>query len=180
MPKLLINKSLLTSLCDAVRAASGETGLINIGENGAGLCEKIGTIPEPMGVYAWKRYKVTQGASVSYYPGEAGIRTYPPESVKVEVNGDGTFSITPIGPHDSSVVTGHYMAVDKGYTGTYMFPGYLRGSSLLNAYEIATTFEDFVVSDDENSYPLADGYAYEMLRDEVKPGMVDANGNYTS
>lgn len=63
--KTLINKSWLTSMCDKVREATGETGLITIGENGAGLCEKIDGIPEPMGVYAWKRM-TADGAFVDF------------------------------------------------------------------------------------------------------------------
>lgn len=69
--KILINKSTLTSICDAVRAATGETGLINIGENGIGFCEAVAGIPAGEGVYAWKRYEVEQVPQL-----DATVNTY--------------------------------------------------------------------------------------------------------
>lgn len=171
--KTLINKSSLTSLCDAVRAATGETGLINIGENGAGLVGAIDEISADKGMYAWKRSKINFNTTTSKINGNYfSYRTY--DAINI-VNVNGELTIYPKGL--SNNLSSPFLFRIYNNTPTFMgkMSTYSTTTGTANQtfsgkyYKLKSIdFVDFVASNNLNEYPsngnfIKDEFIYEII-----------------
>lgn len=168
--KTLINKSWLTSMCDKVREATGETGLISIGDNGAGLCGAIRKIDAGVCEWVWKKYSLNMSpgdgdsfdsihlvggtsyrcsSSYSFSANKFSVELYPEvlinqETATVELSG------TPITWNNKQIRTGSLDNTD-----------YLIGQSYAGYY--------FISSNNSKIYQIKSSTKMYLLRGSYRP-----------